>query len=266
MAPSSARQELADLLRQARTGTGLTQDALARAVRKDRTTITHAEGGEPPSADVLSDILRACGITGACEAAYRAVWRLARREADPASAHSEQWFAAEQRAYALRFWQPILVPGLIQCERYAYEVYRAAGRSHEDATGAAHARMRRQEILTRRDAPTLVAVIWQPVIEAHLIGSPEVMREQCQKLLDLPDNVLLHILPPGNSHGLGGSVFLASVAGEGEVLLTANLLEDVATSDAQQVRAASATFERVRAGAMNPTVSQATITEAMRRW
>jgi hypothetical protein len=61
-------------------------------------------------------------------------------------------------------------------------------------------------------------------------------------------------------------VFLASVAGEGGVLRTANLLEDVATSDAQQVRAASATFERVRAGAMNPTVSQATITEAMRRW
>jgi hypothetical protein len=50
-------------------------------------------------------------------------------------------------AHTLRFWQPIVIPGLLQVEPYAYEIYRATGRGHERAVDDTGARMARQAIL-----------------------------------------------------------------------------------------------------------------------
>jgi hypothetical protein len=101
-------------------------------------------------------------------------------------------------------------------------------------------------------------------------GTAQVMAEQCAKLLELSEHpsVLIHILPSslGASPGLGGSVSLASVTGEPDVLLTGSMLEDVVTTDAQQVRAASGTFERVRGRAANTDGSRTILGEAMERW
>src|SRR5712691_8670235 len=103
-----ARAELSGLLRQARNEARLTQEAVARAITKDRTTVTHAETGHPPSEDVLGDILRATGVTGLAEAAIWAVWRLARAEGDdaPAKLWTSGYVAAEEAARTIRIWSP----------------------------------------------------------------------------------------------------------------------------------------------------------------
>jgi hypothetical protein len=94
------------------------------------------------------------------------------------------------------------------------------------------------------------------------------MAEQCAKLLTLPASVLLHVLPSslGGNVGLGGAIALASVPGEPDTLLTGSLLEDRVTVDAAQVRAASATFERVRAVSRNIMDTVDFVQKAQERW
>ncbi len=128
------------------------------------------------------------------EAAVRGLWQLAKNAEDPVTAQVAPWFDAEARAHTLRYWQPVVVPGILQSERYAYEMYRVGGRSHERALEEVAGRMQRQLILNRDDAPTVVVVLDQMVLE-RFIGSAEVMAEQCAQLLALPPSVLLHVLP-----------------------------------------------------------------------
>jgi len=222
-----------------------------------------------PTVVTLGAWLSECGVGGLAEAAVRGVWKLARNVENPAQAQLAPWYATEGRAHTLRFWQPIIVPGLVQVEKYAYEMYRATGRNHDQALEDTAARMGRQTILTSEDGPTVVIVLDELVLH-RLIGTTEVMAEQCARLLELSENpsVLIHILRSalGASPGLGGPVSLASVSGEPDVLLRGALLEDVVTIDAQLVRAATGTFERVRGRAANTDDSRTIIGEAMAKW
>jgi transcriptional regulator with XRE-family HTH domain len=262
---------LADLLRQARQARpDRTQEALARILGKERSTVSKTEQGRVPAYEVLCDWLDACGVTGLARDAVMGVYTLARNAEDPKAAQVAPWFEAEARAHTLRYWQCDVVPGILQSERYAYEILRAGGRPHERATEEVAARMRRQAVLARDDAPTVVVVLDELVVLHRLIGTAEIMAEQCHKLLEASGNpcVLLHILPCrlGANPGLGGAISLAAVAGEADTLLTGSLLEDRVTADPAQVRAASATFERVRALSGNIIDSKTSITEAKQAW
>jgi Domain of unknown function (DUF5753) len=199
----------------------------------------------------------------------RGVWKLARNVENPIQAQIAPWYATEARAHTLRFWQPLVVPGLVQVEKYTYEMHRAAGLSHEQSLERTKERVARQALLAREDGVTVVIVLDELVLH-RLIGTAEVMAEQCARLLELSQqpSVLIHILSSslGASPGLGGSVCLASVTGEPDVLLKGSMLEDVVTTDAQQVRTASGIFERVRGRAANIDGSRTIIGEAMAKW
>ncbi len=97
------------------------QADLARAVGVERTAITRAEAGSV-TAQVLAEILTQCGVTGLAQEAIKGMHRLARRADDPSSAAVEPWYEVEARAHTLRFWQPIVIPGLLQTERYGYSL------------------------------------------------------------------------------------------------------------------------------------------------
>lgn len=261
---------LGRLLRDARNESGKSGEALAHAIGLEKTGVVRAESGERvPTFATLGVWLSECGVTGLAESAVRGIWKLAKNVENPAQAQLAPWYATEARAHTLRFWQPILIPGLVQVERYAYEIYRAMGRGHERALEDTAARMARQAILDHEDGPTVVLVLDELVLH-RLIGTPEVMAEQCARLVDLSErpSVLIHILPSslGASPGLGGPVSLASVTGEADVLLTGSMLEDVVTTDAQSVRAGSGTFERVRGRAANTDDSRTILREAMEKW
>src|ERR1700722_6636651 len=267
---SDPRGLLGKLLREARNEAGLSGEALGRAIGQEKTGIGRAESGERvPTVATLGAGLSECGVNGLAEAAVRGVWKLARNVENPMQAQLAPWYATEGRAHTLRFWQPLIVPGLVQVEKYAYEIHRVMGRGHERAVEDTAARMARQAILTVEDGPTVVIVLDELVLH-RLIGTAEVMAEQCARLLELSENpsVLIHILPSalGASPGLGGPVSLASVSGEPDVLLNGSMLEDVVTNDTQQVRSASGTFERVRGRAASIDDSRTIIGEAMAKW
>jgi DNA-binding XRE family transcriptional regulator len=264
---------LGGLLRQARAEAGLTQDAIGHAISVERTGVTRMESGDRLlSHAALSAWLERCRVTGLAEAGIRAMWRAARRHGyadEPLKAWFIGWVDAEQCAHLLRYWNPVLVPGIVQTPEYAYEVFRACGRSPEQATEDVDARLQRQAVLNRVDPPTLVIVIWEPVLY-HQVGTAQVMLGQLGRLLEVSarPGVLIHVVPSefGANAGLGGPVSLATADGKPDVLLTSSLLEDVVTSDVTQARTASNTFETVRGMSANIMDTRRIIAEAITAW
>ncbi|SNT43990.1 hypothetical protein SAMN05443665_10302 [Actinomadura meyerae] len=91
------------------------------------------------------------------------------------------WPQQESEAAELVTWQHTIVPGLLQTPAYAH-----AFLSSDEAV---EARMARQIILTRTDAPpTALTALLSDGVLTHLVGSPEVMREQIEHLVSLSES------------------------------------------------------------------------------
>ena len=267
----TAKSLLAEALRLARQhGPYKTQAELARAVQLERTGITRAEGGEHlPTLQVLGNILSQCEVGPVAEAVIRGVWRLARREGDddePVKLWFSGYLSVEQAATAIRTWHTTIIPGLLQTADYSAALFGAMGLPPEQVSEQVELRKQRQGILTRERPPDLTFVLWQPVLY-HLIGSPDIMRGQLERLLNLPANVVVQVVPgdTGGNAGLGGPVTLAD-GPKGTVLLAEALIEDQVTQDGDLLIKAGATFNSVRADALPRTASRRLISEARDSW
>jgi hypothetical protein len=244
------------------------QDLFAPVLAKDRSVIGKAESGEyPPTEQVLRDWLDACGVNGRLRLVLEGMARVARVRQDPVRLRTVPWFEGEAKAHTLRYWAPVLVPGLLQTEDYARALYVAMGHDGEKVADLVEGRMKRQEILSRPEPPDVTVVLWEPVLH-HMIGSPGVMRAQLERLADLSHRIMVHILPGrvGANAGLGGAINLAAADDAPELLLSDGLVEDSLTSEPLLVRRASATFNSVRGDAVPRVESRAMISEAMEAW
>ncbi|MFE1434825.1 helix-turn-helix domain-containing protein [Streptomyces griseoaurantiacus] len=113
------------------------------------------------------------------------------------------WFSMyvslEGAAARIRSYEPHFVPGLMQTEDYARGVLRsgAVGQANpEEISRHVALRMRRQELLTREDAPHFWAVMEETALRRP-VGTGEVMRAQIDKLIELGElsNVTLQVIP-----------------------------------------------------------------------
>ena len=262
---------LAELLQAARQQSPYrSQEALARAIGKERTAVSKPEQGERvPALDVLADILTACEVNGLARLAIEGIARLGRAWDDPATAQVAPWYATEARAHTLRHWAPVLVPGLVQTARYAEELFRAMGFDEAKVAHSLETRLRRQDILTRDNPPDVTIVLWEPVLH-HQIGTPKDMREQCARLLDVSrlPTVSLHVLPSslGANPGLGGAINLAAADDAPELLVSDGLAEDSLSQDPTLVHKARTTFSNVRADSLNRADTRRCISEALESW
>jgi transcriptional regulator with XRE-family HTH domain len=103
----------------------------------------------------------------------------------------------EQQASSIRIYDPLLITGLLQIEPYARHVLRATQRNGA-LDQAVSSRMDRQAILCRADPPWLVFLIRESALR-EVVGSPEIMKEQLQHLLDViqEPNINVHVVPTG---------------------------------------------------------------------
>ncbi|WP_053725636.1 helix-turn-helix domain-containing protein [Streptomyces sp. WM6378] len=100
------------------------------------------------------------------------------------------WFSMyvslEGAASLIRSYEPHFVPGLLQTEEYARHVMRSGAlgaTSEADIDRHVALRMERQSLLTRKDAPRLWVVMDETVLRRP-VGSPQVMRDQIDRLLE----------------------------------------------------------------------------------
>jgi transcriptional regulator with XRE-family HTH domain len=245
-------------------------EALARALQAERSTVTKIEtGARPPNDKLLALWLDTCGVTGQLRQVLEGLGVLARAREDSAQVKVAPWFETEARAHTLRYWAPVIVPGLVQTEAYARELFAAMGFDEAKVTEFLEVRMGRQAIIDRPDPPDITIVVWEPVLH-HQIGSRAVMREQLARLVDMSRRpaITIHVLPSsqGANPGLGGAINLAATDDAPELLLSDGLVEDQLSQDLTVVRKARATFTSVRADALNRPDSRNMLTEAMERW
>jgi hypothetical protein len=163
----------------------------------------------------------------------------------------------------------VIVPGLVQTPAYARELFAAMGLDDAKVSEFLEVRMGRQAIMDRPDPPDIMIVVWEPVLH-HQISAPEIMREQVARLVDLSyrPTVTIHVLLSrhGANAGLGGAINLAATDDAPELLLSDGLVEDQLSQDPAVVRKARATFNSVRADALNRADSRNVLMEAIERW
>jgi transcriptional regulator with XRE-family HTH domain len=240
-------------LRRGRVTAGFSsQEALAGRLGFDRTVVAKAETGErPPTPDVLAAWCAACGLDGEL---FGRLARLARSAAGPVPSWFESWLEAEAGAVSLRYWQPIIIPGLFQTGEYARALLLAAQTDTSDeAIGAlVDARQARKVIFDRPDPPD-IAVVLDELVLHRLVGSPQVMHDQLREVaeLSLRPFISVQVVPAGNgaNAGLGGPVNLASGDGVPDVLHM-DAVQGQTTEDRALVRKAEVAFGRVRADAL----------------
>jgi transcriptional regulator with XRE-family HTH domain len=244
---------LGKMLKRARVKSGFSsQEAFAAKLGFDRTVVTKAESGDRvPSADVLTAW---CGECGLDEDHFADVAALARRAEGPIPTWFEDWLKAEATAQTLRLWSPLLIPGPLQTPGYARELLLAQQTDTSDeAIGAlVEARMDRQAILDRPDAPDVVVVLDELVLH-RLIGSPQIMHEALVHVEELSrrPNIVVQVVPAGKgaNAGLGGAFYIAAADGMPETLCMVGI-EDRTTERRALARKAAVAFDRVRGDAL----------------
>ena len=173
-------------------------------------------------------------------------------------------FDLEGTAAQIRTYQSYLVPGILQTEAYARASVEAARPvlAAEDVEQAVALRMTRQEILDRPDAPRMWTIIDESVLHRE-VGSPAVMRQQCDRLLRLQQNSNVVIQVIRNGDGLccafGRAFMLLSFKHQGDLVY----LEDIGSArylrDLDSVAKYSLAFDHLRGSALADDKSAALI-------
>ena len=142
--------------------------------------VAHVEtGSRAPSLDFARRCDEALGSGGL----LARLQPLARSAAYPA--WFRDWVEIEREATALRWFEPLLIPGLLQTEEYARAVLAAAHPASPEAEveRLVSARMDRQAILDAAE-PLLLWVILDEGVVTRPVGGPAVMRAQLDRLIE----------------------------------------------------------------------------------
>jgi hypothetical protein len=253
------REQLASILKHSRIDAGFdSHGTLAKRLNVSRPVVSKAEN---PAQPVPSDALLAgwAGVTGA---PLDALTDLAHR----AKSGTPDWFmpylAAESAASMLRYWCPLLLPGVLQTEAYARAVLSVEPYTPERLAELVAARMGRQQVLGRA---YVTAVIDHHVLQ-RCIGSPEIMAEQCAHLITVAErpNIALHVVPEGANVGLWGAFDIASRDGMATVNLTT--LRDVSSTAPDLVDDTTQAFERILGAALPRADSLEFVREMESQW
>jgi transcriptional regulator with XRE-family HTH domain len=112
-----------------------------------------------------------------------------------------EFIGLEAEAESVISWCITLVPGLLQTEEYAREVFASYQQTMPIAPGLIERRVRvrliRQDVLIARQPPLKLSVVLDESALLRRIGGPKVMHEQLQRLVAVSEmpNVELRILP-----------------------------------------------------------------------
>ena len=253
------REQLASILKQSRINAGFdSHGALAKRLNVSRPVVSKAEN---PAQPVPSDALLAAwaGLTGApldplTDMAHRA------------KSGTPEWFmpylAAEAVASVLRYWAPLLLPGVLQTEAYARAVLSVERYTSERLAELVASRMERQQVLGRA---YVTAVIDHHVLQ-RCIGSPAIMAEQCAHLIRVTErpDIALHVVPEGANVGLWGAFGIAARDGMATVNLTT--LRDVSSTATDLADEAMQAYELILGAALPRADSLEFVRERESQW
>jgi transcriptional regulator with XRE-family HTH domain len=205
--PSLRSQWLGEKLRELRTAKKMSLRVAGEYLQRDASTMSRYENGEYPlrRADLValmtlydvSDSQQRADLEQICEDAWQRDWWDSHKDDFGKDFINVPWL--DSRAKHIRAYQHFLAYGLFQTREYATSVItelRYGPDSPEQIARWADLRIDRQQILTAENAPQVDAIFEASVLK-RITGSPEIMRAQLRRLLDLTecDKVTIRLVP-----------------------------------------------------------------------
>lgn len=245
----SARLLFGSQMRRLRETAGLTRVQLAERTAYKSASIRSFETGHrtptPALAAALERIFDAKGLLAAIQVE-------AEQETTPFGELREN----EQRATAIRIWDPRVVPGLLQHEDYALAILGTDELVDE--------RMDRQGIFTRDEPPQIWVIICESVLRKQ-IGGPRVLRRQLEYLIREDAPWTLQVMPEsvGLHDGLSGPLILLEFADESPIAFVDGRTGGTVVDDPARVAEQWKDWERMVGDALSPAASREMIAGAI---
>ncbi len=246
-------------LRKARQELGWSQEQLAQKIQFSTAMVGFIERAERrPTQDLVLRCEAALGITGRLQELWAECEKTTPRWFRP-------WTRIEADARAIRMWEPLLVPGLLQTQEYARVVLATepAG-SERKVEELLRARLHRQKILERDDPPVVSVLIDEGVLYRP-VGGREVMYQQLEHLLKLASRprVTIQVVPVdiGATPGLLGGFAIAQISGERDAAYLETCTNGQVTDRIDEVHSVTLRYEAIHAWAYPQHVSKQVIEE-----
>jgi transcriptional regulator with XRE-family HTH domain len=259
-AESSAKKRFGAELRAHRARRGWTQVQLGDKIGYSGSFVSDVERGDR---GVAGDFAARCDAKDVFDlpGTFVRLWEDLQRETFPT------WFAPvvpiERDAAKITGWELGSVPGLLQTRQYARTLVRARRPQDDEETveRTIQARIDRQDILTRPKPPLCWFVLAEGVLR-QLVGGPEVMAGQLDKLIKAADDMpgfVVQVLPFSAQQPAGtlGQLYLYERPGQPVTAYTecfggGRLIEDPA-----EVSDLTTVMGMLRAAALSPWDSAA---------
>ena len=267
--PTVRRRRLAYELRRLREDKGMTIEEVAAALECSDSKISRIEtarvGATPRDVRDLADLYRVDDaqrerlITFAREARQRGWWHAYGGDRTPALV------GYESAATALYVYSALLVPGLLQTERYARAVLAdlALDLGGDEVDSTIGLRKERQERL-KAGTTKFTAVVDEAVLQ-RLVGGRDVMRQQLEYLAEAADqpNITLLMLPFSARvvPGVDGYFTIIDFADpdDSDVVYLEGRFNSTYVSSVEnpdELHAYKETFRRLRGASLSPAASK----------
>ncbi|MGQ0837338.1 helix-turn-helix domain-containing protein [Actinokineospora sp.] len=267
--PTLQRRRLGKALKRARERSDRTQEEAAEKIDAASSKISRIELGQSGLKLVdLNALLDLYSVTGEAALHLRDLARAGRKRGRWSAYRNviPNWFRdyldLEEDASEIRWYQPEVVPGILQTEAYIRAVYTTATPRTVDDEIERFVRMRldRQAVLERADA-TLHFILSEAALR-RTVGNVRLMADQLQHVADVADrvNVELQVLPFDAQTYCPASFGFTILRFENDASTDVVYLEDytdaVYLDEQQPVRAYNALWNRLSAAALGQVESQ----------
>lgn len=251
-------------LRIARTAAGLSQEAFGEAIRYSGSQVAMVETcRRAPVPDFTARCDQVLKTGGLLDRVREATLRMAQ------TPWFREWPMIEEEATAIRNFEPLVIPGLLQTEEYARSLICGRIILDHDTEQLVATRVARQAGLTREKPLQYFAVIDEYALRRD-IGGPKVMYQQAMRLLELSElpNVHIHIVPAGAGSygGLDGSFLIATLPDGRDIGYLDHPLGGLQIEGVEDVQALRRAWECVVAEALPRTQSLELIRKVMESW
>ncbi|ARQ69484.1 helix-turn-helix domain-containing protein [Streptomyces marincola] len=190
------RRQLGRHLRELRTQAGYTIKGAAKAVEMSDTKIWRIETGQTSLRSFDVEIM--CRIYGAPADLTEALMGLAKETKARGWWHSfgeaipegfDLYIGLEEASARIDWYEPLLIPGLLQTEEYAHAVMRAYNpeESDEEVERRVRLRMSRQHLLTRYVSPPHLRMVVEEGVFRRPVGGAAAMAKQLRQVVELAD-------------------------------------------------------------------------------
>lgn len=267
--PTVHRRRVSARLKQERSARGLTLQDVASTLDWSISKLMRIEGGKNGiSSTDLRALLRHYGVVDEPTVAELVEEARHGRRRTWSSRHRAlytrpflDFLEFESSAVAIRLFQPLVVPGLLQTAGYARAVIAAAGQPEARAEALVGARLERQEALFGKPRPPEVVAVIDEGVLRRVVGGPAVMAEQVAHLAELAraGTVSVRVLPfsAGAHPSMTGSFSVLELPDDVVVFSEGARADQVSRGDPDEAAAYQDVFGRLEDVAMSPPESVA---------